>query len=121
MTQKYHYYFFFFYCSIFQLRPAGYQCRPASNECDLSELCSGTSGECPTDLYVKNLVDCNNGQGYCFNGQCPTVKGQCREVWGHKAEAADEACYIKFNVLGTQSGNCGAKKYAPGFKPCERE
>ena len=49
------------------------------------------------------------------------VSAQQSTVWGHKAKAADEACYIKFNVLGTQSGNCGAKKYAPGFKPCERE
>ena len=110
---------------LFQLRQPGYVCRPAENECDLTELCTGAHGECPADLYVKNLVECNNGQGYCFNGQCPTVKGQCKDVWGVKADAGDQACYFTFNMGGTQSGHCGPlNKYGGGgggFKPCERE
>ena len=107
--------------SLFQLRPPGYSCRPAENECDLSELCTGQSGECPADLFVKNLVECNQGQGYCFNGQCPTMRSQCKEVWGHKASPGDKACYQKFNMGGTQSGNCGTRPYSGGFKPCEIE
>ena len=105
----------------FQLRAQGYACRPAENECDLTELCTGTSGECPADLWVKNLVPCNQEQGYCFNGQCPTIRNQCKEVWGHKAGPGDEACYQKFNMGGTQSGNCGNRPYGGGFKPCDIE
>ena len=103
------------------MRKQGWPCRPAENECDLTELCAGTSGECPTDLYVKNLVECNNGQGYCFNGECPSMRGQCKQVWGHKASPGDEACYQKFNMGGTQSGNCGNRPYGGGFKPCDIE
>ena len=110
-----------YHYSLFQLRPPGYSCRPAENECDLSELCTGQSGECPADLFVKNLVECNQGQGYCFNGQCPTMRSQCKEVWGHKASPGDKACYQKFNMGGTQSGNCGTRPYSGGFKPCEIE
>ena len=110
-----------YHYSLFQLRPPGYSCRPAENECDLSELCTGQSGECPADLFVKNLVECNQAQGYCFNGQCPTMRSQCKEVWGHKASPGDVACYQKFNMGGTQSGNCGTRPYSGGFKPCEIE
>ena len=110
-----------YHYSLFQLRPPGYSCRPAENECDLSELCTGQSGDCPADLFVKNLVECNQGQGYCFNGQCPTMRSQCKEVWGHKASPGDKACYQKFNMGGTQSGNCGTRPYSGGFKPCEIE
>ena len=87
----------------------------------MTELCTGTSGECPADLWVKNLVPCNQEQGYCFNGQCPTIRNQCKEVWGHKAGPGDEACYQKFNMGGTQSGNCGNRPYGGGFKPCDIE
>ena len=66
-------------------------------------------------------MECNKGQGYCYNGQCPTQKLQCQDVWGHKAERGDEACYYKFNMGGTLSGNCGINKYGGGYRPCERE
>ncbi len=105
----------------FQLRPVGTVCRQAENECDLTELCTGMSGECPQDLYVKNAVECNNGKGYCFNGQCPTFSEQCKLLWGHKADAADEACFLQFNMGGTPSGNCGVNKFGGGLKKCERE
>jgi hypothetical protein len=33
------------------VRPAGAVCRPATEACDLVELCTGDSKECPTDLW----------------------------------------------------------------------
>jgi hypothetical protein len=38
----------------FQLRPGGTVCRQAENECDLTELCTGMSGECPqvTNIHL---------------------------------------------------------------------
>lgn len=49
------------------------------------------------------------------------MRSQCKEVWGHKASPGDKACYQKFNMGGTQSGNCGTRPYSGGFKPCEIE
>lgn len=41
-----------------QLRQPGYTCRDAFNECDLPEMCTGESGQCPPDVYVKNGSPC---------------------------------------------------------------
>lgn len=57
-------------------------CREASNECDLPEECSGSSGECPVDVYKKNSSPCEQGLGQCFNGICPTLSVQCEHIWG---------------------------------------
>lgn len=34
-------------CQKCQLRPAGWQCRPPRGDCDLPEVCSGDSSQCP--------------------------------------------------------------------------
>jgi hypothetical protein len=65
-----------------QLRPKGYLCRDATNECDLPEICNGRSGQCPLDIYKKNGNQCEINKGYCFNGVCPTLDSQCRLIWG---------------------------------------
>ncbi len=44
-----------------RLRPAGFPCRHATNECDPTELCTGFAGVCPEDLFVKNTVPCGEG------------------------------------------------------------
>ena len=65
-----------------QLRPKGYLCRDATNECDLPEFCTGRSGQCPSDIFKKNGNLCESNKGYCFNGNCPTLDSQCRLIWG---------------------------------------
>ena len=87
----------------------------------MTELCTGFTGECPKDLYVKNTVPCNGGKGYCFNGMCPTMKGQCATLWGRKANKADPECFRSFNTAGTLSGNCGKRGFGGGYKKCEIE
>lgn len=42
-------------------------CRPATNECDLVELCSGDSSECPVNTHKKDGTSC-------------TVNGVCIEL-----------------------------------------
>lgn len=44
-----------------QLRQPGFICRDAYNECDLPEICTGESGQCPTDVYKKNGSPCGVG------------------------------------------------------------
>lgn len=53
-----------------QLREQGVVCRESRNECDISEYCTGDSGECPKDVYKKN--------GY----QCGEVKSALGEIIG---------------------------------------
>ncbi|KAI8079512.1 Metallo-peptidase family M12-domain-containing protein [Gilbertella persicaria] len=63
-------------CNNCQLRPANYTCRPASGECDVAEVCSGTSGDCPSDKYKDDLTSCSNGMK-CASGQCTSRDAQC--------------------------------------------
>lgn len=115
-------------CEYCKLKPQGSLCREPASDCDLGEFCSGKSGECPSDLYIKNgktCMDTNGEQGFCFNGDCPTRTKQCQDLWGHGAEPAENYCYESHNTLGTANGNCGQfnkYKYAEemDFKKCSR-
>jgi hypothetical protein len=46
----------------FQIKPMGTPCRRSSGECDLTEYCTGETGDCPPNLFLKNGIPCNNGQ-----------------------------------------------------------
>ncbi|KAI5167797.1 Disintegrin And Metalloproteinase Domain-Containing Protein 28 [Manis pentadactyla] len=69
-------------CGTPEFKRAGKVCRPAKDECDLTEMCDGKSGTCPEDRFQVNGLPCQNGMGYCFMGLCPTLQGQCTELWG---------------------------------------
>ncbi|TKC50746.1 hypothetical protein EI555_017875, partial [Monodon monoceros] len=71
-------------------QPRGYECRDAVNGCDITEYCTGDSG-----------------QGRCYNGECKTRDNQCQYIWGTKASGSDKFCYEKLNTEGTEKGNCG--------------
>ena len=108
--------------------PRGTMCRHSTGECDLDEFCTGDSGECPADLFVKNGLSCadtSGEEGFCFNGDCPTRTDQCQELWGQGAEPAEDYCYQQYNMMGTANGNCGEfknkySKFGDGkeFKKC---
>ncbi|KAI8379013.1 Metallo-peptidase family M12-domain-containing protein [Blakeslea trispora] len=82
-------------CNNCQLRPANYTCRPASGECDVAEVCSGTTGDCPVDKYKDDLISCSNGM-QCASGQCTSRDSQCaaRGTTNNikKSCAADNGC-----------------------------
>ncbi|XP_059084757.1 uncharacterized protein LOC131881812 isoform X4 [Tigriopus californicus] len=107
-------------CDSCKLRPAGFPCRESNNECDLTEICTGFSGQCPPDLFVKNAVPCHQGKGYCFNGDCPLMTDQCQAIWGRMADKAEESCFQQFNTGGTFNGNCGKIRFSGQYKPCEQ-
>jgi uncharacterized delta-60 repeat protein len=49
---------------------AGTSCRPAVDICDLPEVCTGSSGSCPTDLHKPDT----DGDGVCdLLDNCPTI------------------------------------------------
>ncbi|KAG0329085.1 hypothetical protein BGZ99_003469 [Dissophora globulifera] len=70
-------------CLNCQLRPAGQVCRKAISECDIQEVCSGTSPTCPTDVRVPNQTPCTgtaNVTGLqCANGICTSRDLQCQQ------------------------------------------
>ncbi|XP_073162664.1 disintegrin and metalloproteinase domain-containing protein 23 isoform X12 [Lepidochelys kempii] len=87
--------------------PRGYDCRYAVNECDITEYCTGDSGQCPSNLHKQDGYACDSNQGRCYNGECKTRDNQCKYIWGIKATGSDKFCYEKLNTEGTKKGNCG--------------
>ncbi|XP_072539798.1 disintegrin and metalloproteinase domain-containing protein 23 isoform X4 [Salminus brasiliensis] len=117
------------------LIPRGYSCRYAVNDCDISESCSGDSGQCPPNLHKQdgypcqinqcpsNLhkqdgYSCQINQGRCYGGECKTRDSQCKYIWGPKAGGSEKHCYEKLNTEGTEKGNCGidGEKWLPCSK-----
>nr|QBF53418.1 metalloproteinase of class P-III MPIII-5 [Vipera ammodytes ammodytes] len=84
---------------------AGTVCRPANGECDVSDVCTGQSAECPTDQFQRNGHPCQNNNGYCYNGTCPILGKQCISLFGASATVAQDACF-QFNRLGNEYGYC---------------
>ncbi|CAG7819520.1 unnamed protein product [Allacma fusca] len=90
-------------------------CRPAENECDLPEYCSGKDFSCPPDIFRRNGHNCSHDNGYCFNGQCQTHQLQCNLLFTDRlVTPATEHCYVRANGEGSESGNCGNNRACMG-------
>ena len=90
-----------------QMKPKGSLCRHAVGDCDLDEVCSGESGECPTDLYIKNgksCIDINGEQGFCFNGDCPTRNKQCQVGVLRSGQNLSQIKSVKYEINSTNTG-----------------
>ncbi|XP_006865632.1 PREDICTED: disintegrin and metalloproteinase domain-containing protein 20-like, partial [Chrysochloris asiatica] len=85
---------------------SGYLCRQQVNECDLPEWCSGTSHQCPEDVYVKNGIPCNDS-AFCYEKRCNSHDMQCKEIFGKDARSASQSCYQNINTQGNRFGHCG--------------
>ncbi|CAM4702089.1 unnamed protein product [Lepidochelys olivacea] len=105
-------------CENCQIKKAGTLCRPIKHDCDLPELCTGQSHQCPVDRFRVNGYPCRDGQGYCYMGKCPTLKSQCIALWGSGATVAVDSCY-KTNQNGVYYGHC--KKVNGTFIPCAKK
>ncbi|XP_034951684.1 disintegrin and metalloproteinase domain-containing protein 9 isoform X4 [Chelonus insularis] len=103
-----------------KLRPQGHICRESTNECDLPEVCTGETGQCPTDVYKKNGKPCANNHSSCYAGHCPDLDVQCEAVWGEDGSAADMQCFEQFNSKGSINGHCGTDTDGH-FVKCEIE
>ncbi len=68
-------------CSSCQFASANTVCRESRGPCDIEEVCSGSSGTCPTDAYQPNGGSCGNGTDlFCAEGQCTSRDLQCQLV-----------------------------------------
>ncbi|XP_039107284.1 disintegrin and metalloproteinase domain-containing protein 15 isoform X5 [Hyaena hyaena] len=104
-------------CQNCQLRPAGWQCRPARGDCDLAELCSGDSPQCPPDVSLGDGEPCAGGQAVCVQGRCASYARQCQALWGPGAQPATPLCLRTANTRGDAFGNCGRSPDG-GYLPC---
>ncbi|KAG7462513.1 hypothetical protein MATL_G00185680 [Megalops atlanticus] len=105
-------------CHNCQLKPAGSLCRDSVGDCDLPELCTGQSAECPKDAFQMNGFPCNGDQGYCYNGRCPTHQQHCMRLWGPGARVAADACFYQ-NTYGTKDAHCRKIRYS--YQKCAPE
>ncbi|XP_076841518.1 disintegrin and metalloproteinase domain-containing protein 23 isoform X2 [Brachyhypopomus gauderio] len=87
--------------------PRGYSCRYAVSDCDISETCTGDSGQCPPNLHKQDGYFCHLNQGRCYSGECKTRDSQCKYVWGPNSGSSEKFCYEKLNTDGSEKGNCG--------------
>ncbi|XP_066441558.1 disintegrin and metalloproteinase domain-containing protein 22 isoform X3 [Eleutherodactylus coqui] len=97
-------------CSKCKFIQKGVFCRDAVNDCDIPEVCTGNSSQCPTNIHKLDGYPCEDREGLCTGGICKTRDRQCRYIWGDRAAAADRYCYDKLNIEGTEKGNCGRNK-----------
>lgn len=97
-------------CTKCQFNPKEMLCREAVNDCDIPEMCTGNSSQCPPNIHKLDGYPCEDKEGLCFGGRCKTRDRQCKYVWGDKVAAADRYCYEKLNIEGTEKGNCGKNK-----------
>uniref|UniRef100_A0A0F7YYV1 Metalloproteinase (Type III) 2b n=1 Tax=Micrurus fulvius TaxID=8637 RepID=A0A0F7YYV1_MICFL len=92
-------------CEKCKFKKAGAKCRAAKNDCDLPELCTGRSAECPTDSFQSNGHPCKNNKGYCYNGKCPIMKNQCIALMGSGAKVSPKHCFTN-NERGQDCAFC---------------
>ncbi|CAO0803694.1 unnamed protein product [Mucor circinelloides] len=108
-------------CNNCQVRPANYTCRPASTECDIAEVCSGTSGDCPEDKYKDDLTSCGNGL-QCASGQCTSRNTQCVSRGSSmnitKACGADNGCGVTCQSPGSAMSCYQFPGYFVDGTPC---
>ncbi|XP_053319580.1 zinc metalloproteinase-disintegrin-like batroxstatin-2 isoform X2 [Spea bombifrons] len=104
-------------CANCKIKQAGEVCRPAKDDCDLADMCDGTSAACPSDRFRVNGFPCRNSEGFCYNGKCPTLESQCAALWGPGARATD-SCFNN-NLRGVVYGHCQISR--DNFLPCSVE
>ncbi|KAF9406249.1 hypothetical protein BGZ94_003188, partial [Podila epigama] len=100
-------------CENCQIKSAGAVCREAISECDIQEVCTGTSAICPEDVRIKNGTPCqgsNNATGLqCANGVCTSRDLQC-QLQGRrgitKSCGASNSCDLLCNDPSGSSMTC---------------
>ncbi|NXH79946.1 ADA28 protein, partial [Edolisoma coerulescens] len=105
-------------CENCQFKKSGSVCRAVKHDCDLAEMCTGSSPSCPEDRFRVNGHPCNYGEGYCYMGTCPTRDSQCKAAFGPQATDGRASCY-HVNEKGTYYGYCRKEKGT--HVPCKRK
>ncbi|KAI1230089.1 hypothetical protein IHE44_0010479, partial [Lamprotornis superbus] len=99
-------------------KKSGSVCRAVQHDCDLAEMCTGSSSSCPEDRFRVNGHPCSFGEGYCYMGTCPTRDSQCKAAFGPQATEGPASCY-NMNERGTYFGYC--RKEQGTHLPCKKK
>ncbi|XP_053434806.1 disintegrin and metalloproteinase domain-containing protein 32 [Nycticebus coucang] len=95
-------------CRDCQIQAAGFQCRPSQHpECDIPEICNGSTAQCPPDVTIENGNRCQNNRFICFDGQCPDPDTRCQAMFGIASRSAPFSCYEEIITQTDRFGNCG--------------
>ncbi|XP_072005203.1 zinc metalloproteinase-disintegrin-like VAP1 isoform X2 [Engystomops pustulosus] len=105
-------------CQDCKIKPAGSICRPAKDDCDLTDMCDGKSAVCPQDRYKMNGSPCMEGEGACYRGKCPLIRSQCVGFWGAGVVAGSDECF-RLNREGSIRGYC--KNEGKVYIPCDKD
>ncbi|XP_059857089.1 disintegrin and metalloproteinase domain-containing protein 32 isoform X4 [Delphinus delphis] len=98
-------------CNNCQLMQAGAVCRPIAHpECDVPEVCNGSSGSCPADITIHNGHKCKGGKAFCFDGGCQDLDARCESIYGKGSKNAPFACYEEIQSQTDKFGNCGRER-----------
>src|SRR5438094_6856669 len=111
-------------------------CRPAAGPCDVAELCTGTSGQCPADTLKPSTFKCRPAAGPCdaaerctgTDAACPAdakkTSDVCRPATGpcdvdERCDGTHDACPADgFKAAGTEcraaAGVCDAAESCTG-------
>jgi len=86
-------------------KPAGTVCRSALHQCDIADVCDGSSAECPTNLVKPDGTTCTEAGpgGKCYSGSCLGVDGQCIELGYSGAGNCQNECG---DILCSYQGSC---------------
>lgn len=82
---------------------AGTVCRAAADaECDLAEVCNGTVGSCPSDVFRGGGVSCGTGSlGACFAGSCVEPEAECMNLAGQETSCPYRTAVALASQLST--------------------
>lgn len=115
----------------------GYTCRVSNGVCDVAEVCSGESEECPADSKQASSTVCNPSNGVCdvveycdgVSVTCPTdgfassatscrgSAGVCDVVeycTGNSAACPSDGFASSATVCNPSAGDCDVAEYCPG-------
>jgi len=94
-------------------------CRPQRSGCDIAEVCTGGSKDCPSDSFEPAGESCQDARGYdgaCYFGDCRTRGAQCEQIAdsqsdrpefdnvGEPGPGCDSDCDVV--VCGNGPGSC---------------
>jgi len=97
-------------------------CRAAVGACDTTEVCSGTSAECPADAYVASGAVCRASSGACDVAEvCSGAGAACPADVVASAGASCRApagpCDVP-EVCDGRSGACPSDAFFPSSQEC---
>ncbi|XP_006164821.1 disintegrin and metalloproteinase domain-containing protein 32, partial [Tupaia chinensis] len=97
-------------CKDCQYASANTECRPKAHpECDIAEVCNGSSAECPPDVTIINGRTCQNDKYFCYDGDCHDLDRRCESIYGKGSKNAPFACYEEIQSQTDRFGNCRDK------------